>query len=130
MDQNFSKQQAYLMRNVVLYSQEKCRSVFEYREYNVNNKIRFDIDTKMSAKEFAEFASKRINSVNHTLLYGVWYGDKASCLSFHTLWDLSDALDWEHRTWRFDSDSDVFISESSKDDCLYMHNEKGQFVTF
>ena len=129
MDQNFSKQQAYLMRNVVLYSQEKCRSVFEYREYNVNNKIRFDIDTKMSAKEFAEFASKRINSVNHNLLYGMWFGDKAACLCFHTLWNLSDYQDWEMRSWQFDGNNDVLISEH-QDDWLHAHEEEGTSVVF
>ena len=130
LNETFGEQQAMILRNVVLYSKEKCTSIIKYTESNVNNKIIFSLETEMSAKEFAKFAAERLQAVNHTLLYGVWYSDKASCLSFHTLWDLSDALDWEHRTWPFDSDSDVFISESSEDDCLYMHNEEGQFVTF
>ena len=129
MNENFAKQQAFLLRNVVLYSKEKCGSVFEYKEYNVNNKVKFDVDTKMSAKEFAKFAADKIKSVNHNLLYGMWFGNKAACLCFHTLWKLSDENDWEHRTWLFDSSNDVLVSEH-QDDWLPSHDEEGTSVIF
>ena len=129
MNENFAKQQAFLLRNVVLYSKEECRSVFEYKEYNVNNGIKFDVDTKMSAKEFAKFAAERLQAVNHRLLYGLWFGDKAACLNFHTLWNLSDYQDWELRSWQFDCDSDVLISEH-QGDWLHAHDEEGTSVVF
>ena len=129
MNENFAKQQAFLLRNVVLYSKEECRSVFEYKEYNVNNKIKFDVDTEMSAKQFAEFAADKIKSVNHNLLYGMWFGNGAATLDFHTLWNLSDYQDWEMRSWQFDGNNDVLISEH-QDDWLQSHDEEGQSVVF
>ena len=128
MDQNFAKQQAFLVRNVVLYDKNTCSSI-KNREFNCNNKIQFEVDTNMSAKEFCQFAAGRINNVNHRLLYGLWFGNGAATLDFHTLWDLSDRMDWELRTWQFDCDSDVLISEH-KDDWLHGHDEKGQSVVF
>ena len=133
MDENFGKQQSLLIRNVVLYSKEKCTSIMKYTESNVNNKITFSIDTEMSTKQFAEFAADKIKSVNHNLLYGMWFGDKTACLCFHTLWNLSDEDDWEHRTWLFDCNSDVIISENKDDrlyDRLYANEEEGQSVVF
>lgn len=129
MDENFAKQQAFLIRNVVLYSKEKCTSIMKYTESNVNNKITFSIDTEMSPKEFAEFAAEKINKVNHRLLYGMWFGNGAATLDFHTLWDLSDRMDWELRTWQFDCDSDVLISEH-QGDWLHAHDEEGTSVVF
>ena len=128
-DENFGKQQVFLLRNVDLYSKEKCTSIMKYTESNVNNKITFSIDTEMSAKQFAKFAAERLQAVNHRLLYGMWFGDKAACLCFHTLWNLSDENDWEHRTWLFDSSNDVLISEH-QDDWLPSHDEEGTSVIF
>ena len=128
MDENFAKQQAFLIRNVVLYDKNTCSSI-KNREFNCNNKIRFEVDTNMSAKEFAKFAAERLQKVNHRLLYGMWIGNGAATLDFHTLWDLSDRMDWEIRTWQFDCDSDVLISEH-KDDWLHGHDEEGQSVVF
>ena len=129
MDENFAKQQAFLIRNVVLYSKEKCTSIMKYTESNVNNKITFSIDTKMSAKEFAKFAAEKLQKVNHRLLYGMWIGNGAATLDFHTLWDLSDYQDWELRSWQFDCNSDVLISEH-RNDWLHGHEEEGQSVVF
>ena len=129
MDENFGKQQAYLMRNVVLYSKEKCTSIMKYTEKNINNKITFSIETKMSPKEFAEFATKEINRVNHRLLYGLWFGNKVATLNFHTLWNLSDYMDWELRSWLFDCDNDILVSEKP-DDWLHAHKEEGTSIIF
>jgi hypothetical protein len=129
MDQNFGEQQAFLIRNVVLYDKEKCRSEFNYIEKNCNNKIQFEVDTNMSAEKFCKFAAKKIMAANHRLLYGLWFGDKAACLNFHTLWNLSDYQDWELRSWQFDCDSDVLISEH-QGDWLHAHNEEGTSVIF
>ena len=128
MDENFAKQQAFLIRNVVLYDKEKCTSI-ENKEYKCNNKITFEVDTKMSAKEFAKFAAERLQKVNHRLLYGMWIGNGAATLDFHTLWDLSDYQDWELRSWQFDCNSDVLISEHLND-WLHGHEEEGQSVVF
>ena len=129
MNENFAKQQAFLLRNVVLYSKEESRSVFEYKEYNVNNRIKFDVDTKMSAKEFAKFAAERLQAVNHRLLYGMWFGNGAATLDFHTLWDLSDYQDWEMRSWQFDGNNDVLVSEQ-QDDWLPSHDKEDTSVIF
>lgn len=129
MDENFGKQQAFLLRNVVLYSKEKCTSIMKYTESNVNNKIQFEVDTNMSAKEFCQFAAERLQAVNHRLLYGLWFGEGAATLNFHTLWDLSDYQDWEMRSWQFDGNNDVLISEH-QDDWLHAHDEEGTSVVF
>ena len=132
MDENFAKQQAFLIRNVVLYDKEKCTSI-KNREFNCNNKIQFEVDTNMSVKEFCQFAAGRINNVNHRLLYGLWIGNGAATLNFHTLWDLSDYQDWEMRSWQFDCNSDVLISEQQDDrlyDRLYANEEEGTSVVF
>ena len=129
MNEEFGKQQAQIMRNVVLYDKEKCTSIMKYTESNVNNKITFSIDTEMSTKQFAEFAADKIKSVNHNLLYGMWFGNGAATLNFHTLWDLSDYQDWELRSWQFDGNNDVLISEQ-QDDWLPSHDEEGTSVIF
>ena len=121
MDENFGKQQSLLIRNVVLYSKEKCTSIMKYTESNVNNKITFSIDTEMSPKDFVEFASKRINSVNHTLLYGVWNDSSSAAICFRNLADLTDQQSWNCRSWVFDTQSDIFVT-SCEDDCLTRHD--------
>ena len=128
MDENFGEQQAFLLRNVVLYDKATCKSI-NNREYKCNNKITFEVDTEMSAKEFCIFATKKIQKTNHRLLYGIWIGNQAATLDFHTLWNLSDYLDWEMRTWQFDCNSDVLISEH-RNDWLHGHDEEGTSIVF
>ena len=115
LNENFGKQQAQIMRNVVLYDKEKCTSLLKYGEKNVNGKIILSLETKMSPKDFVEFASKRINSVNHTLLYGVWNIGRSAAICFHNLADLTDKQDWVSRSWVFDSETDVFVSRCEED---------------
>ena len=124
MDKNFGEQQACIIRNIVLYSKE-----FNYVEKRSSRKIEFHVQTNISAEEFCRYAAKKIMAANHTLLYGMWFGIKACCLDFHTLWNLSDYQDWEKRSWQFDVNNDVFISET-EDDSLWCHKENGTNVIF
>ena len=128
MDENFAKQQAFLLRNVVLYDKTTFKSM-ENTETKCNGKIVFKVNTTMSAVEFCKFAAEKLQKVNHRLLYGMWLGNQAATLDFHTLWNLSDRMDWELRTWQFDCDSDVLISEH-QDDWLNGHKEEGQSMVF
>ena len=121
MDENFAKQQAYLMRNVVLYSKEKCTSIMKYTESNVNNKITFSIDTEMSTKQFAEFAAKRINKINNKILFGLWNDSSSAAICFHNLADLTDQQSWNYRSWVFDTQSDIWVSDC-EDDSLTRHD--------
>lgn len=129
MDENFGKQQAQIMKNIILYSKEKCTLRFRYTEKVCNNKIQLSVETEMSPLEFVYFAAKRINRVNHSLLFGLWVGNGAATLNFHTLWDLSDYQDWEMRSWQFDGNNDILISEH-QDDWLHAHKEEGTSVVF
>ena len=120
LDENFGQQQAAIVRNIVLYSKEKSALRFKYKEENVNNKIIFSLETEMSPREFAGFAAKRINRVNHSLLFGLWSDSSSAAILFHNLADLTDQQSWNCRSWVFDTQSDIFVSDC-EDDCLTRH---------
>jgi hypothetical protein len=120
LDANFGKQQAAIVRNVVLYSKEKCISRLKYTEKVCNNKIVFSLETEMSPLEFSQFASKKINRVNHRLLYGLWNDSSSAAILFYNLADLTDQQSWENRSWVFDTETDIFVSNSEAD-CLTRH---------
>ena len=121
LDANFGQQQAAIVRNIVLYSKEKSALRFKYKEENVNNKIIFSLETEMSPREFAGFAAKRINRVNSRLLFGLWSDSSSAAILFHNLADLTDQQSWGCRSWIFDTQSDVFISDCEAD-CLTRHD--------
>ena len=115
MDRNFCEQQAFIMRNVVLYSKEKCASIMKYTEKNREKKIVFVVETKMSPEQFAAFAADRIKDVNPKILCGLWNDGSAAAICFHNLADLTDQQSWMNRSWVFDTQSDVFISSCEYD---------------
>ena len=120
MDENFGKQQAQIMKNIILYSKEKCTLKFRYTEKVCNNKIQLSVETEMSPLEFVSFAAKRINKVNHSLLFGLWADNTAAAICFHNLADLTDQQSWNSRSWVFDTQSDIFVSNCEAD-CLTRH---------
>ena len=121
LDANFGQQQAAIVRNIVLYSKEKSVLRFKYKEENVNNKIIFSLETEMSPREFAGFAAKRINRVNHSLLFGLWSDSSSAAICFRNLADLTDQQSWNCRSWIFDTQSDIFVTDN-EDNCLTRHD--------
>ena len=121
LDANFGEQQAQIIRNIVLYSKEKSALRFKYKEEICNNKIKMSVETDMSTKEFVDFAAKKINGVNHRLLYGLWNIGSSAAICFHNLADLTDQQSWNCRSWVFDTQSDIFVT-SCEDNCLTRHN--------
>ena len=120
MNEQFGTKQAQIMRNVVLYSKEKNALRFKYTEKVCNNKIKFSVETEMSPREFAGFAKKRINNQNHSLLYGLWSDSSSAAILFHNLADLIDQQSWNYRSWVFDTQSDIWVSDC-EDDNLTRH---------
>ena len=121
LNENFGKQQAAIVRNIILYTKEKWTSRIRYTERVCNNKLIFSVKTEMSAQEFISFAAKRINRVNHSLLFGLWNDGTAAAICFHNLADLTDQQSWNCRSWVFDTQSDIFISDC-EDDSLARHD--------
>ena len=121
LDANFGKQQAAIVRNVVLYSKEKCVSILRYTEKVCNNKIILSLETEMSPLEFCQFASKRINKINNKILFGLWSDKRSAGMLFHNLADLADKQSWNNRSWIFDTETDIFVS-NCEDDSLTRHD--------
>ena len=130
LDANFGQQQAAIVRNIVLYSKEKSALRFKYKEENVNNKIIFSLETEMSPREFAGFAAKRINRVNHSLLFGLWSDSSSAAILFHNLADLTDQQSWKNRTWVFDTQSDIWVSDSEEDSLTKHELKKEDLLIF
>ena len=130
LNKEFGEKQAQIMRNVVLYSKEKCTSIMKYTEKVCNNKIRFSVETEMSPLEFVSFAAKRINKVNHSLLFGLWADNTAAAICFHNLADLTDQQSWTNRTWIFDTQSDIFISDCEEDSLIKHELKKEDLLIF
>ena len=130
LDANFGQQQAAIVRNIVLYSKEKSALRFKYKEENVNNKIIFSLETEMSPREFAGFAAKRINRVNHSLLFGLWSDSSSAAILFRNLADLTDQQSWTNRTWIFDTQSDIFISDCEEDSLTKHELKKEDLLIF
>ena len=120
LDANFGEQQAAVIRNIVLYSKERCASLFKYTEKQQGNKIVFVVKTSKSPEGFAAFAADQIKNTNHSLLYGLWNDGSAAAICFKNLADLTDQQSWMNRSWVFDTQSDVFIS-SCEDDRITRH---------
>lgn len=121
LNENFGTKQAQIMRNIVLYSREKVTPRIKYTERTLGGKIIFSLQTEMSAQDFAAFAAKKINRVNHNLLFGLWNDGTAAAILFHNLADLTDQQSWNSRSWVFDTQSDIFISDCEAD-CLTRHD--------
>ena len=121
LDANFGEQQASIIRNIVLYSKEKSALRLKYTEKVCNNKIVFSLETEMSPREFAGFAAKRINRVNHSLLFGLWSDSSSAAILFRNLADLTDQQSWNNRSWVFDTQSDIWVSDC-EDDSLTRHD--------
>ena len=130
LDENFGQQQAAIVRNIVLYSKEKSALRFKYKEENVNNKIIFSLETEMSPREFAGFAAKRINRVNHSLLFGLWSDSSSAAICFRNLADLTDQQSWNNRSWVFDTQSDIFISDCEEDSLTKHELKKEDLLIF
>ena len=120
LDANFGEQQAQILRNVVLYSEERCASLLKYTEKRQGKKIIFAVKTSLSPESFAAFAADKIRATNNSLIYGLWNDGSAAAICFHNLADLTDQQSWTNRTWVFDTQSDVFVS-SCEADCLTRH---------
>ena len=121
LDANFGEQQASIIRNIVLYSKEKSALRLKYTEKVCNNKIVFSLETEMSPREFVSFAEKRINRVNHSLLFGLWADSSSAAICFHNLADLTDQQSWSCRSWIFDNETDIWVS-NCEEDSLTRHN--------
>ena len=130
LNETFGEQQAMILRNVVLYSKEKYTSIIKYTESNVNNKIKFSLETEMSPREFAGFAAKRINRVNQAILYGLWSDSSSAAILFHNLADLTDQQSWKNRTWVFDTQSDIWVSDSEEDSLTKHELKKEDLLIF
>ena len=130
MDENFGKQQAQIMKNIILYSKEKCTLRFRYTEKVCNNKIQLSVETEMSPLEFVSFAADKINRINHSLLYGLWNDSSSAAILFHNLADLTDQQSWNCRSWVFDTQSDIWVSESEADSLTRHELNKEDLLIF
>ena len=129
LDANFGKQQAQIISNVVLYDNTTFKNI-THTIKECGNKRVIKIETEMSPLEFSQFASQRINKINNKILFGLWNDSSSAAICFHNLADLTDQQSWNYRSWVFDTQSDIFISDC-EDDCLTRHNlEKEDLLIF
>ena len=120
LDANFGEQQASIISNVVLYDNTTFKNI-PHTIKECGNKRVIKIETEMSPLEFSKFASQRINKINNKILFGLWNDRKSAAILFHNLADLTDQQSWNYRSWVFDTQSDIFISDC-EDDSLTRHD--------
>jgi hypothetical protein len=123
-----SKPRIKMMENVVFYNEDTFKTIPHTIE-NCGNKIIVKVETEMSPLEFSKFASKRINKINDKILFGLWSDSRSAAILFHNLADLTDQQSWRYRSWVFDTQSDVFVSDC-EDDSLTRHdlNEEDMLI--
>ena len=114
LDANFGEQQASIISNVVLYDNTTFKNI-PHTIKECGNKRVIKIETEMSPLEFSQFASQRINKINNKILFGLWNDRKSAAILFHNLADLADQQSWNYRSWVFDTQSDIFISDCEED---------------
>ena len=119
-DSNFGKQQLLVMENTVLYDEQSFKAV-PHSIKECGSKIIVRVEIEMSPKEFADFAAKRINTKNKYILFGLWSDKNSAGILFHNLADLTDQQSWNNRSWIFDTQSDIFVSDC-EDDSLTRHD--------
>ena len=120
LNSNFTDQQLLIMENVVFYNENTFKTIpHSTREYG--SKITVKLETEMSPLEFTKFASKRINKINNKILFGLWNDGRSAAILFHNLADLTDQQSWNCRSWVFDTQSDIFVSDC-EDDSLTKHD--------
>ncbi len=120
LDANFGEQQASIISNVVLYDNTTFKNI-PHAIKECGNKRVIKIETEMSPLEFSQFASQRINKINNKILFGLWNDRKSAAILFHNLADLTDQQSWNNRSWVFDTQSDIWVSDC-EDDCLTRHD--------
>ena len=130
LNENFGKQQAAIVRNIILYTKEKWASRIKYTERVCNNKLIFSVKTEMSAQEFVAFAAKKINRINNSLLFGLWNDSSSAAICFHNLADLTDQQSWNNRSWVFDTQSDIFVSDCEEDSLTRHDLDKEDLLIF
>ena len=120
LNSNFGKQQLLVMENTVLYDEQSFKAV-PHSIKECGSKIIVRVEIEMSPKEFADFAAKRINTKNKYILFGLWSDKNSAGILFHNLADLTDQQSWNNRSWIFDTQSDIFVSDC-EDDSLTRHD--------
>ena len=120
LDGNFGKQQLLVMENVVFYNENTFKTI-PHSTKECGSKIIVKLETEMSPLDFVKFASKRINKINNKILFGLWNDGRSAAILFHNLADLTDQQSWNYRSWVFDTQSDIFISDC-EDDSLTKHD--------
>ena len=113
-DSNFGKQQLFIMENVVFYNESNFKTI-PHSTRECGSKVIIKLETEMSPSEFVKFASKRINKINNKILFGLWTDGRSAAILFHNLADLTDQQSWNYRSWVFDTQSDIFVSDSEAD---------------
>jgi hypothetical protein len=120
LDANFGTKQLNVVLNVVLYNNTTFKTM-PHTIKECGNKIVIKVETEMSPREFADFATKRINKINNKILFGLWADKRSAGILFHNLADLTDQQSWNSRSWVFDTETDIFVS-NCEDDSLTKHD--------
>ena len=120
LDANFGEQQASIISNVVLYDNKTFKNI-PHTIKECGNKRVIKVETEMSPREFADFAAKRINRRNNKILFGLWNDSSSAAICFRNLADLTDQQSWGCRSWIFDTQSDIWVSDC-EDDSLTRHD--------
>ena len=129
LDANFGEQQESIISNVVLYDNTTFKNI-SHTIKECGNKRVIKIETEMSPLEFSQFASQRINKINNKILFGLWNDRKSAAILFHNLADLTDQQSWNNRSWVFDTQSDIWVSDSEEDSLTKHELKKEDLLIF